>query len=548
MGWGCEFTVSHQSGLSDKESSAVEELRFILQRLEVSKSLTPESDVNEIVQPVRRVPEIGKLRDYVLSFPRSSKPTSEQESILERAFTSVDLKIEALAGTGKTSTLKMFADLKVDEKGGYIAFNKSIVNEAKDKFPRNIQCSTAHSLAFQAVGKRYQQRLNGAQRLSFQQVAQWLGAAPFSFKTNISNHRLEAVQVAVYVTKTVRQFAKSVDQEIGRQHVVMPLLVSSDPLVAHEFENMVVSLATKVWVDLEATDGFMKFTHDHYLKLWQLTSPRLPFDFILFDEAQDADPVILDVIEGQKSAQRIYCGDQFQSIYEWRGARNALREITFDESQWLTQSFRFGDEVAREANVFLDRLKSEYQVRGYTRINSRVGSVENPEAVLCRTNAGVMAEALFQQERGRRVAIIGSSDEIVAFAKACEVLMNGRRTGHTELAPFTSWNEVVSFVKDHPEEASEIKTMVDMVDKYGTQRLVNASRLLVEENFADVVISTAHRAKGREWRSVKLNGDFAHIDDMQEEDLRLAYVAVTRAREELDLQAWKKAERRIKSK
>ena len=61
---------------------------------------------------------------------------------------------------------------------------------------------------------------------------------------------------------------------------------------------------------------------------------------------------------------------------------------------------------------------------------------------------------------------------------------------------------------------------------------------VVTEKNADVVISTAHRAKGREWDEVKLHGDFLHVEDMDIEDLRLAYVATTRAKISLDRTAW----------
>jgi len=37
---------------------------------------------------------------------------------------------------------------------------------------------------------------------------------------------------------------------------------------------------------------------------------------------------------------------------------------------------------------------------------------------------------------------------------------------------------------------------------------------------------------------VKLHGDFLHVDDMDTEDLRLAYVASTRAKITLDRTAW----------
>jgi superfamily I DNA/RNA helicase len=61
---------------------------------------------------------------------------------------------------------------------------------------------------------------------------------------------------------------------------------------------------------------------------------------------------------------------------------------------------------------------------------------------------------------------------------------------------------------------------------------------VVPEKQADVVVSTAHRAKGREWNDVRLQGDFLHVDDMDSEDLRLAYVAITRAQRTLDMTSW----------
>jgi superfamily I DNA/RNA helicase len=60
-----------------------------------------------------------------------------------------------------------------------------------------------------------------------------------------------------------------------------------------------------------------------------------------------------------------------------------------------------------------------------------------------------------------------------------------------------------------------------------------------EEEKADVVISTAHKGKGREWRSVKIADDFAACQSdgttIPEAELRLFYVAITRAKDELSI-------------
>jgi superfamily I DNA/RNA helicase len=466
------------------------------------------------------------------------RPTVEQLSVIDSAAQDRDISIEALAGTGKTTTLKLLADSKSSKAGTYIAFNRSIVDEAKGKFPASVNCSTAHGLAFRAVGRNYASRLNLNQRLSFKQVAEWLHAPKFSFKSSISDHVLDASQVARYAQATVRNFCKSIDSEISEKHVEAPVVISSNMGIQKDFASLILPLARRIWSDLLQINGFMRFSHDYYLKMWQLGKPSIPSDYILFDEAQDADPVMLDVVNSQSSSQIVYCGDQYQAIYEWRGARNALTMVNVNDHLWLTQSFRFGSAIAEEANNFLIRLSAPKQIKGFGQVKSSVAFCPRPDAVLCRTNAGVISALLKEQNQNRKVAIIGRTQELIDFAEACSQLMQGIRTGHPELAPFSTWESVLSFIEEFPEEAQEIKTMVELVESFGAARLVQALINVVEEHQADVTISTAHRAKGREWNNVRLHGDFLHVDDMDTEDLRLAYVAVTRAKLKLDMSAW----------
>ncbi|ASR10761.1 hypothetical protein CHY08_27155 (plasmid) [Rhizobium leguminosarum bv. viciae] len=63
----------------------------------------------------------------------------------------------------------------------------------------------------------------------------------------------------------------------------------------------------------------------------------------------------------------------------------------------------------------------------------------------------------------------------------------------------------------------------------------------VDEEKADLVISTAHKSKGREWKSVRLMDDFLRSSPTDKEnsgpdpaEMRLLYVALTRAKESLE--------------
>ena len=470
------------------------------------------------------------------------KPTSEQEAILDAVLDDSDLSIEALAGTGKTTTLRLLGEKLSDMNGVYVAFNKSIVDEAKSKFPSNVYCTTAHSLAYRDVGHKFKMRINSTQRMSNEQIGKWLDAEKFAYKSNIANHVLDSSQIAIQANNAVRNFCKSLDNEIQPKHVEINPLLATNAAAAEAFAKIIVPHARKIWNDLQLTDGFMKFSHDHYLKLWQLSDPKLPFEFILFDESQDADPVMLSVVNNQSNALLVYCGDKNQAIYEWRGAVNALDKVHVDKKLWLTQSFRFGTKIAEEANYFLGKLDAEHTVEGLRSISSTVQPDSNPDAILCRTNGGVIRALMTALDERKKVAIIGRSDGLIDFAKACDDLKRGVRTAHPELAPFLTWDDVKHWIESDPAEAGQIKTMVDLVDTYGAPRLITCLKQTVDERLADVVLSTAHRAKGREWNSVKVTSDFIDRKVMRPEDYRLAYVAVTRAMKNLDISEWDSVE------
>jgi hypothetical protein len=82
------------------------------------------------------------------------KPTAEQLDALNKFSTKEGLKIAAFAGAGKTSTLQVLAKSRKG-KGLYLAFNRSIAAEAKQKFPQTVDCRTTHSIAWQTVQPTY---------------------------------------------------------------------------------------------------------------------------------------------------------------------------------------------------------------------------------------------------------------------------------------------------------------------------------------------------------------------------------------------------------
>lgn len=472
----------------------------------------------------------------------SFRPTAEQEECRRLFATGQSMAIEALAGTGKTATLALCGE-DADERGWigqYIVFNKAMAQEAASRFPKSVSCNTAHSLAFRAVGKNYARRLDSSERMKSWDIARILGLDPIATTTFLDEKKtLSPMFLAGAVMRGIDKFCQSADAKPSAKHIPYieglddpnphgPRRFYANNLVARELEHAL----NVAWNDLRMYEGKLRFTHACYLKIWELSGPKIAADYILADEAQDLNPVLLSIIQKQDHAQRVYVGDNFQQIYSFTGAVNALAQVDVEHRAYLTQSFRFGVAVADAGNGVLDALHSTLTLKGLESIPSVVCPVAEPSAILTRTNAAAVRAVFTALANDKRPFLVGGGTEIVSFARAAQKLMEGGRTEHPELSCFASWGEVIEYVA-HDEQGDDLRLMVGLVDEFGVARILEALGQTVSESACDVVISTAHKSKGREWHSVQLAGDFP--DEPREEELRLLYVAVTRAKVELDI-------------
>lgn len=485
-------------------------------------TMAPTADRPRVARPAPALGMVGGL-----------KPTQEQASIISVCVAGGNLVIEAGAGTGKTSTLRMAATL-MRGRGLYVAFNRAIAGDARKSFPKSVTCATAHSLAFRAVGHAYKPRLDGP-RLPAQQSAALLGITSGFV---VEKKTIDPVQLARLALDAVGRWCRTADDALALEHV--PPVNGVEGAAAAELAAAVLPYAVAAWDDLKRPDGKLRFVHDHYLKMWALTRPQLDADYILFDEAQDADPLIASVVQAQR-CQLIAVGDECQAIYGWRGAVDALATWPATDRLYLSQSWRFGPAVAEEANKWLQLLSARLRLSGAPTMRSAVGPVQRPRAVLCRTNAEAIRQAIIAMDAGRRTGLVGGGTAIKRMAKAALDLQQGRPTDHPELFMFTNWGEVQEYVKTDT-AGGDLAVFVRMVDDMGAEDIIAAAGRLCDERYADVAVSTAHKAKGREWDSVLIGDDFRQpkADEqgrpgrVPRGEAMLAYVAVTRARKRLD--------------
>lgn len=471
-------------------------------------------------------------------------PTTEQREAIDAYGDGLDLVLQAGAGCGKSSTLKMIARSDRRRRMTYVAYNSAIASDARRSFPSNCMAKTGHGLAFDQrygarLGRPRQTAHQAAQALDVRAILGIIGATP-TILTDLGGMKAMTSKIIMRMAlDAVTRFCYSADDAIVQKHVP-----HYDGLKKNRGEvvKMVLPVARAAWEDLKNDDSVLNLSHDHYLKMWALSKPVIPTDVVLLDEAQDTNDVLSAVLLAQEHAQRIAVGDSAQQIYSWRGANDALQKFVRElgSSQLtLSQSFRFGPAIAARANIWLRLIDAPLRLTGWDSAESTVGPLDAPDAILCRTNAGAMGIVMEGLASGRKVALVGGGSDIKRLAWAAEALQGGQPTDHPELCGFASWDDVREYAA---EEDGSLEVLVKLIDEHGPGRIVAAADGLCSEQQAELVVSTAHRSKGREWPSVRIHADFRAPKPDQKtglvmlprEEARLAYVAVTRAREQLD--------------
>jgi F-box protein 18 (helicase) len=270
--------------------------------------------------------------------------TEEQKAIIN---STGNVKINAVAGSGKTTTVIEYARTRPkNSRILYIAFNKSVKTEAIKKFSDkgliSVKAETAHSLAYKNIvfNNNYKVSSNGYKA---NEIAELLG-----LKGNGDKHA-EYI-IANHVNKFIAYFCNSEKQRVQDLNYLDHV---SDQKARIFVKNYYAYIEKQTRLFLAKMDkGEIDITHDFYLKKFQLSNPQLNFDYILFDEGQDASPAMLDIFLKQ-SATKIIVGDTHQQIYGWRFAVNSLEKVDFSALN-LSTSFRFSQDIANLANKVLE--------------------------------------------------------------------------------------------------------------------------------------------------------------------------------------------------
>lgn len=430
--------------------------------------------------------------------------TDEQKYIVDDI--SIDeseiVKVLAFAGTGKTSTLLKAAS-SIQGNKLYLAFNKSIAEEAKSKFSKsNTEVRTTHALAYAYVVKSRGYMVKN------------------SYSPIELMHRYNCEYwIANKARKIVENFCNSAVDEIT--------LDERDDQT-NENNQLSLNVAKQYFQDMLQKN--IDITHSGYLKVFEMmlkkqsfTTPK--YRLIMLDEAQDTNDVTLSIFYNLNSKQKIVVGDRHQQIYSFRGSINAMKKID-SKTYALTNSFRFTKKIGIKATEFLKHFRDEaLTLNGMGKEGN--SDEMNEMAYITRSNVRMIHILEEHMLDHKYIKPVRNPDATFGLALNLKRLENNELDQidreYNYLKKFMDkWNNlslhkrneflsILEYVKSTiKDEEDEVFRTINLLSKIRDIEAVYkyAVTCYHDTKTPQLFATTAHTSKGLEWAQVTVENDF----------------------------------------
>lgn len=512
--------------------------------------------------------------------------TPEQQAIVAHCRDTRDhLIVEARAGSGKTATL--FEIVEEVESTFFIgAYNKAIATELQGKAARRfnmlkkaeLQISTVHSHGLRAFTKNgFKSKILG-DKLSFMLKDQL--NVKFSSSDDIWRNMGKIRQLVshakgagVGLTSAYETFGEIDDYSawasIADHHRIFAEIAGKTP------EDVLIEQAMRLMKDSIQRTNAVDFDDMIYLPLYlNLTMPT--YRDVLIDEAQDINATRRELMFRSvqpRDGRLIAVGDPYQAIYGFTGAdTDSLNNIERRAQSLgnvarlpLTICWRCDADIIASANKQVPDIKA--------RPNAPSGTVKTidfaednfldlptpGDAILCRLNKPNIAVCLGLLRRGVRARIEGrdigerllthvrKSTDAYAHQDLSLTILDLENYRDVEIGKLVQKNKpesTIAMIEDEIEAAMLLCERASEVQEgkadYSHVAALVADLFGDDLTKASVVLSSIHKAKGREWRRVFILGFadwmpfFAAKADWEKvQEQNLIYVGKTRAEKEL---------------
>lgn len=470
--------------------------------------------------------------------------------------------IEAVAGSGKSSTLIEAANqISSDKRVLFLAFNKAIATELKDRVPAHCEAMTLNGLGHRA----WMRFMNGSIKLDanktmtiIQEAFTEEEAKRFGFGVKRLVSMAKAHGIVPKAIKDAQGAMEDTDESWLDliSHFDIDFLTEFLPKnEADEIIKTAISLARRVLTLSCEHKNLIDFDDQLYLTaIYGVAMPR--YDWVFVDESQDLNPIQMRLVEMvSKHGRTVAVGDENQSIYGFRGADiNSMSNFKkrFNATSLpLSICYRCPKSHIEMAQTIVPHIEASPTAASGT--VDRLGKDWTPQMflnddlVICRATAPLVKMAYKILAAKVPVRILGR--DIGTGLTSLIKKMKPRSTEHL-IEKLDAWAErerdkILSKDRDGntdkvDDKYETVMTFIDMFPGASPDRLCREIESIYSDNTKGILtLCTCHKSKGLESNRVFiLNGWMmpskgAKKEWQKKQELNLQYVAFTRAKKSL---------------
>lgn len=505
------------------------------------------------------------------------------------------LIIQALAGTGKTTTLveglkviqgekpsitpspqqkAIWDELKKtspEASSCFVAFNKSIASELERRVPSCCDAMTMHSLGFKACRKAFElgrpnsfhvaDVISELMEQDIRKLRRENGTLIRATERLVSLCKMNLVGLETNVAGLSHGhlWAGPTDQELDELAAHYDVDLNSSRTQIYDLTRQVLERCMDPTID-----GTIDFDDMIWLPI-VLNLETNKYDLLLVDEAQDLNRC-QQALARKCGKRLVFCGDANQAIYGFAGADSeSLGRLQHDLDAKvlpLTVTRRCGRAIVKEAQAIVPQFEAhEDNEEGIIsrmpfggpdkQVSTDYTNVVRPgDMILCRTNAPLVSQCFRFLQQGRRAEIQGRDVGQGLISTVKKMKVDDVLSLQSKL---DDWRHQELGKEQRKRNPSESR-LIMIQDRYDclvcfmqgrdrVQQVISA----IEEVFTDketanaIRLSSIHKAKGLEADRVfiiepegaTIPHPMATTDWQKEQEMNLRYVAITRAIREL---------------
>lgn len=391
--------------------------------------------------------------------------------------------IKSVAGSGKTTTLLNLAKIHSSKKILYLAFNKNLISDIKNKVS-NDNIENLYPYTFDSILYKLYKFKNGHNPDIFD-------LKPNTISNLIPIFNNKYFNIKKFYIKHLSKFCNQSEFNDIKSYSIN-ILKDNKPLLNILWD----------FVEKNKLVTFETIRKQAFMFHWFKDYIDNNFDMIMIDETQDFDLIMLNILINDTSIPKIFVGDPKQSIYQFRGCINAFNFLpTNSFIIEFYSTFRVGNPSCQ---IISNKYKNLWMISKSNNITNFVDNFNHDEKYIY----------LF---RSWKILLQNASNYKNIWIFNHEKKLNDIRKLHEKLSNVKHLQDDDNFEDDLPKFLKSI-SLFDL-----DQLLTKIENNIVDKHLAIIEFYTVHSFKGMEHDNVRLASDI-NIH----EDENIFYVAITR--------------------